>query len=58
MDTNTTKHPNVLVVEDDPAYQRILEIYIHRAGGSCDCLFDGKSALDTITGAKIRSLVT
>jgi len=49
MDNNTTKHPKVLVVEDDPAYQRILEIYIKRAGGNCDCLFDGKEALNTIT---------
>lgn len=42
------KHPKVLVVEDDPAYQRILEIYIHRAGGNCDCLFDGVQALKKV----------
>ena len=44
MDKETAKILKVLVVEDDPAYQRIMEIYIKRVGGRCECTFDGNLA--------------
>ena len=37
--------PKVLVIEDDPGYQRILQLYLQRVGAVCECCFDGKSGL-------------
>ena len=37
--------PSVLIIEDDPGHQRILELYFQRAGAICDCCFDGRSGL-------------
>jgi CheY-like chemotaxis protein len=36
---------NVLIIEDDPGHQRILELYLIRAGCTCECCFDGKTGL-------------
>lgn len=41
--------PKVLVIEDDPGYQRILQIYLQRAGAICECCYDGKSGLEKAT---------
>ena len=46
MDQEQKKHPKVLIVEDDPGHQRLLEIYIKRLGCECDCCYDGRSGLD------------
>jgi len=43
---NENSKPSVLIIEDDPGYQRILELYFHRAGAGCDCCFDGKSGIE------------
>jgi CheY-like chemotaxis protein len=43
MDLNETTQPNVLIIEDDPGHQRLLEIMVKRLGCRCDCAFDGKS---------------
>lgn len=45
---NTEKNINVLVVEDDPGYRRLMEIYIQRAGCEADSCPDGKTAMDKI----------
>ena len=37
---------NVLIIEDDPGHQRILELYLTRAGCTCECCFDGKTGLE------------
>ncbi len=47
MDTLPVK-PRILVVEDDPGYQRLLEIYLRRLGCVCDCCNDGKKALQCV----------
>jgi CheY-like chemotaxis protein len=49
MVTNADKNIKVLVVEDDPAYRRLLELYIHRAGCEVDSSSDGKTALDMVS---------
>ena len=40
---NTLK---VLVIEDDLSCQRLLQIYLQRAGADCECCYDGKSGLE------------
>ena len=45
MENETAKCPKVLVVEDDPGYQRILELYLRRAGAACECCSDGSLGL-------------
>ncbi|MEN8126823.1 MAG: response regulator [Planctomycetota bacterium] len=45
MQNENAQRPNVLVIEDDPGYQRILELYFQRAGAVCDCCFDGRGGL-------------
>ncbi|MCE5185307.1 MAG: response regulator [Planctomycetaceae bacterium] len=47
MDLNI-KHPNVLVVEDDPSYYRLLQMYIERAGGESEVCNDGNLALQKV----------
>ena len=42
---NTSEIPYVLIIEDDPGHQRLLEIFIKRANCRCDCTFDGKTGL-------------
>lgn len=46
MVANADKNIKVLIVEDDPAYRRLLELYIQRAGCEADSAVDGKTALD------------
>ncbi len=46
MDASLPKKPWVLIIEDDPGHQRLLELYLKRAGCQCDCSFDGKAGLD------------
>ena len=46
MQADLPKKPWVLIVEDDPGHQRLLELYLKRAGCQCDCCFDGKTGLD------------
>lgn len=48
MDDTVADRLRVLVVEDDPGYQRLLEISINRLGCHCDCCSDGKTALDCV----------
>ncbi len=43
VDTDTAKNPRVLIIEDDPGHQRLLEICVHIAGCQTDCCFDGKT---------------
>jgi CheY-like chemotaxis protein len=44
------KHPpRVLLIEDDPGHQRLLEIYIKRLGCQCECCFDGQVGLEKAT---------
>ncbi|MHC4552511.1 MAG: response regulator [Planctomycetota bacterium] len=45
MEIGRIENPRVLVIEDDPGHQRLLELYLKRAGCQCDCCFDGKSGL-------------
>jgi CheY-like chemotaxis protein len=40
------EHPKILIVEDDPGHQRLLELYLKRMGCECDCCFDGKAGLE------------
>lgn len=37
--------PKVLIVEDDPGHQRLLELYLKRMGCVADSCFDGKAGL-------------
>lgn len=41
-----TQHPKILIVEDDPGHQKLLELYLRRMGCDCDACFDGKTGLD------------
>ena len=45
MQKESKDRPNILVIEDDPGHQRILELYLVRAGCTCECCFDGKTGL-------------
>ena len=45
MQKESKDKPNILVIEDDPGHQRILELYLVRAGCTCECCFDGKAGL-------------
>jgi DNA-binding response OmpR family regulator len=45
MQKESKNQPNVLIIEDDPGHQRILELYLTRAGCTCECCFDGKTGL-------------
>lgn len=38
----------VLIVEDDPSYYRLLQMYIERAGGESDVCEEGNQALQKI----------
>jgi len=49
MTGNADKNIRVLIVEDDPAYRRLLELYIQRAGCEVDSSPDGKTALDKVS---------
>ena len=49
MDENSHKKPRTLIVEDDPGHQRLIELYLKRAGCVCDFAFDGKSGLKKAT---------
>ena len=40
------RKPKVLVIEDDPGHQKLLELYIKRSGCSCDCSYDGRTGLE------------
>ena len=40
----------VLVVEDDPSYYRLLQMYIERAGGESDVCEEGNLAFERIMG--------
>lgn len=46
MQEGMPKKPYVLIIEDDPGHQRLLELYLKRAGCRCECCFDGKTGLD------------
>ncbi|MCI0499305.1 MAG: response regulator [Planctomycetales bacterium] len=46
MEQQVEKHPKVLVIEDDPGHQRLLELYILRTGCECDCCFDGRTGME------------
>lgn len=45
METDRIENPRILVIEDDPGHQRLLELYLKRARCRCDCCFDGKTGL-------------
>ncbi len=42
---NNPQCPKVLIIEDDPGHQKLLENLIERSGCSCDCADDGKSGI-------------
>lgn len=42
---NDPQCPKVLIIEDDPGHQKLLEKLIERSGCSCDCADDGKSGI-------------
>lgn len=41
-----SQHAKVLIVEDDPGHQRLLELYLKRMGCDCEACFDGKTGLE------------
>lgn len=45
METDRRKNLRVLIIEDDPGHQRLLELYLKRAGCECDFASDGKKGL-------------
>ena len=45
MEANRHENPRVLIVEDDPGHQRLLELYLKRAGCDCEISSDGKKGL-------------
>lgn len=45
METEGEHKPKVLIIEDDPGHQRLMELYCQRAGCVCECAFDGKTGL-------------
>ena len=42
---NDSQGPKVLIIEDDPGHQKLLENLIVRTGCSCDCADDGRSGI-------------
>ncbi len=42
---NDPHGPKVLIIEDDPGHQKLLENLIEKSGCSCDCADDGKSGI-------------
>ncbi|MBL7215114.1 MAG: response regulator [Phycisphaerae bacterium] len=51
MEANRQKNPRVLIVEDDPGHQRLLELYLKRAGCDCDISSDGKKGIQQATSS-------
>lgn len=49
MGANQQHYPRVLIVEDDPGHQRLLELYLKRAGCLCDFASNGKKGLQKAT---------
>ena len=49
METTANKHSRILIVEDDPGHQRLLQLLVQKNGASCDCCFDGKAGLREAT---------
>lgn len=45
MEANEYKNPRVLIIEDDPGHQRLMELYLKRAGCDCEISSDGKKGL-------------
>ncbi|MBN1123442.1 MAG: response regulator [Sedimentisphaerales bacterium] len=45
MDVKNQHEPSVLIIEDDPGHQKLLEILVKRSGCRCDCAFDGRSGV-------------
>lgn len=50
--TDDQTKPRVLIVEDDPGHQRLLELYLKRAGCVSDFASDGKKAIQKATAAE------
>lgn len=46
MEANRQKNPRVLIIEDDPGHQRLLERYLKRAGCDCEFSADGKEGIE------------
>ena len=46
MDEKENRLPSVLIIEDDPGHQRLLEIYVKRAGCATDACYDGKTGVE------------
>lgn len=49
METNGITNPRVLIIEDDPGHQRLIELYLKRAGCHCDFSEDGKKGIEKAT---------
>ena len=49
MDETPGPQPHILIVEDDPGYQRLLELAVKRMGCQVECCFDGKAAISYVT---------
>ena len=39
----------VLIIEDDPGHQRLMELYLRRAGCDCELASDGKKGIQKAT---------
>ncbi len=51
METNRPEHnARVLIVEDDPGHQRLLELYLKRAGYACAFASDGRKGIEMAAG--------
>ena len=46
MENNRKVHPKVLIIEDDPGHQRLIELYLKRAGCECEFAADGRKGLE------------
>ncbi len=42
---NDAQCPKILIIEDDPGHQKLLEKLIEKSGCNCDCADDGKSGI-------------
>ena len=42
---NDPQCPKVLIIEDDPGHQKLLQHLIEKAGCSCDCADDGRDGV-------------